>query len=101
MAQQQSHAAKAKPKAAEKPTQPADDAPKKKVKLTYAEQKEWEGIEGVIDDLESQKSQVQTDMNANGDNYDKLADLQAKLDDLDHQLDDKMARWEYLSEYAE
>ncbi|WP_203641132.1 ABC-F family ATP-binding cassette domain-containing protein [Levilactobacillus andaensis] len=101
MAQQQSHAAKAKPKTAEKPTQPADDTPKKKVKLTYAEQKEWEGIEGVIDDLESQKSQVQTDMNANGDNYDKLADLQAKLDDLDHQLDDKMVRWEYLSEYAE
>lgn len=85
------------------PAKPAaqPDEPKKKVKLTYAEQKEWEGIEGEIDGLEDQKSQVQEAMNANGANYDKLADLQAQLDDLDKQLDDKMARWEYLSEYAE
>ena len=90
--------AKSKPAA---PKESAPDKPKQKVKLTYAEQKEWEGIESVIDDLESQKSAVQEAMNANGANYDKLADLQAQLDDLDHQLDDKMARWEYLSEYAE
>ncbi|WP_125762678.1 ABC-F family ATP-binding cassette domain-containing protein [Levilactobacillus mulengensis] len=88
--------AKAMPKAEQKPAEP-----RKKVKLTYAEQKEWEGIEGVIDGLEDQKSQVQTAMNANGDNYDKLADLQSQLDDLDKQLDEKMTRWEYLSEYAE
>ncbi|WP_261809222.1 ABC-F family ATP-binding cassette domain-containing protein [Levilactobacillus humaensis] len=77
------------------------DKPKKKVKLTYAEQKEWEGIEGVIDGLEDQKSQVKDAMNANGANYDKLADLQQQLDQLDQQLDEKMARWEYLSEYAD
>ncbi|WP_125583135.1 ABC-F family ATP-binding cassette domain-containing protein [Levilactobacillus cerevisiae] len=89
-----------KPKATPKPAEQTTE-PKKKVKLTYAEQKEWEGIESLIDGLEDQKSQVQTAMNANGANYDKLADLQAQLDDLDKQLDDKMARWEYLSEYAE
>ncbi|WP_125572897.1 ABC-F family ATP-binding cassette domain-containing protein [Levilactobacillus huananensis] len=77
------------------------EKPKKKVKLTYAEQKEWEGIEGVIDGLEDQKSQVKDAMNANGANYDKLADLQQQLDQLDQQLDEKMARWEYLSEYAD
>jgi len=91
---------KPKEKAPAKPAAQPDE-PKKKVKLTYAEQKEWEGIEGEIDGLEDQKSQVQEAMNANGANYDKLADLQAQLDDLDKQLDDKMARWEYLSEYAE
>lgn len=90
---------KSKVTSPEKDTKP--DKPKKKVKLTYAEQKEWEGIEAVIDGLEEQKSQVQAAMNANGDNYDKLADLQNQLDDLDHQLDEKMTRWEYLSEYAE
>ncbi|MCW3777357.1 ABC-F family ATP-binding cassette domain-containing protein [Levilactobacillus namurensis] len=92
-----------KPKAASTPDSTAEttDKPKKKVKLTYAEQKEWEGIEGEIDQLESQKADVQAAMNANGDNYDKLADLQAQLDDLDQQLDTKVARWEYLSEYAE
>ncbi|PTM22428.1 multidrug ABC transporter ATP-binding protein [Lactobacillus sp. PFC-70] len=92
-----------KPKAASAPDSTAEttDKPKKKVKLTYAEQKEWEGIEGEIDQLESQKADVQAAMNANGDNYDKLADLQSQLDDLDQQLDTKVARWEYLSEYAE
>lgn len=93
----------AKPKAkAQEPATPATQpAQKKKVKLTYAEQKEWEGIEGEIDGLESQKAAVQAEMNQNGANYDKLADLQQQLDDLDHQLDQKVARWEYLSEYAE
>ncbi|KRN02553.1 ABC transporter ATPase [Levilactobacillus senmaizukei DSM 21775 = NBRC 103853] len=94
-------ATKAKPKAPAKPANSPSDQPKKKVKLTYAEQKEWEGIEGEIDGLEDQKSQVQTAMNANGDDYGKLAELQSQLDDLDQQLDDKMTRWEYLSEYAE
>lgn len=75
-------------------------APKKKVKLTYAEQKEWETIEDEIDGLEAKKADIQTAMNENGANYDKLADLQAQLDELDQQLDQKVARWEYLSEYA-
>lgn len=89
-----------KPKTTTKTEQPTAPTAKKKVKLTYAEQKEWEGIEGVIDDLEAKKAAVQKDMNANGANYDKLADLQQQLDDLDQQLDQKVARWEYLSEYA-
>lgn len=93
--------AKPKAKAQEPATPTTQPAPKKKVKLTYAEQKEWEGIEGEIDGLESQKAAVQAEMNQNGANYDKLADLQQQLDDLDHQLDQKVARWEYLSEYAE
>ncbi|GEO68380.1 ABC-F family ATP-binding cassette domain-containing protein [Levilactobacillus acidifarinae] len=100
-AQKPSHKpAAAKPKATPKPEQPAASTAKKKVKLTYAEQKEWEGIEGVIDDLEAKKATVQQAMNENGANYDKLADLQQQLDDLDQQLDQKVARWEYLSEYA-
>lgn len=93
--------AKPKAKAQETATPAAQPTQKKKVKLTYAEQKEWEGIEGEIDGLESQKAAVQAEMNQNGANYDKLADLQQQLDDLDHQLDQKVARWEYLSEYAE
>jgi len=68
--------------------------------LTYAEQKEWEGIETVIDGLEAKKATVKDAMNENGANYDKLADLQQQLDDLDKELDEKVARWEYLSEYA-
>lgn len=102
LAAQQQTTTKPKP-THEKPknADPEPNQPKKKVKLTYAEQKEWEGIEDVIDGLEAKKAAVQKDMNANGDDYDKLADLQQQLDDLDKQLDEKVARWEYLSEYAE
>jgi len=88
---------KTAPKPAAEATKPAA---KQKVKLTYAEQKEWEGIEAVIDGLEAKKATVKDAMNENGANYDKLADLQQQLDDLDKELDEKVARWEYLSEYA-
>lgn len=39
-------------------------------------------------------------MNANGADYGKLAEWQAQMDQLNQQLDEKMSRWEYLSEYA-
>lgn len=33
-----------------------------------------------------------------GDNYEKLAKLQAQLNQVTKELDDKTARWEYLSD---
>lgn len=81
---------------------PAVEKPaKEKTKLTYAEQKEWETIEDNIDQLEQRKQDIQGQMQENGDQYDKLAKLQAELESLDQQIDDKTERWEYLSEYAE
>ena len=40
-------------------------------------------------------------MQNNGEDYNKLAELQRKLDDLNKESDDLVARWEYLSEFAE
>ena len=40
-------------------------------------------------------------MNQNGADYGKLAEWQAELDRLNQELDEKMARWDYLSEYAD
>lgn len=73
----------------------------KKKKLTYAEQLEYDHIEDDIDKLEDQKSTISQQMQSNGSDYDKLADLQEQKDQLDHQIDKKMKRWEYLSDYAE
>lgn len=84
-----------------KPSPEPEKQPKQKTKLTYSEQKEWETIEDDIDQLEQRKQTVQDEMLANGDQYDKLAKLQAELESLDQQIDDKTQRWEYLSEYAE
>ncbi len=78
-----------------------NDTPKAKTKLTYTEQKEWETIEAEIDALEAKKTDFQSQMNDSGDDYGKLADLQAKVDETDKQLDEKMARWEYLSQYTD
>ncbi|GAF35407.1 ABC-F family ATP-binding cassette domain-containing protein [Lentilactobacillus farraginis] len=76
------------------------EKPKKK-KLTYAEEIEYAHLEDDIDQLESQKASINDQMQHNGDDYDKLADLQQKKDELDSQIDQKMKRWEYLSEYAD
>lgn len=91
-------AAKAKPK---QEAEPAAPVKKEKTKLTYTEQKEWETIEDEIDALENKKSDLEAQMADNGDNYGKLATLQADVDATDQALDEKMARWDYLSQYAE
>lgn len=99
---QQSRATSAKKGNPDDEQKPVVEKPaKEKTKLTYAEQKEWETIEDDIDQLEQRKQDVQSQMQENGDQYDKLAKLQAELESLDQQIDDKTERWEYLSEYAE
>lgn len=73
----------------------------KKTKLTYAEQLEWEKIDGVLDDLDQQQHQIEEQMAKEANDYQKLADLQAQLDKVKAELDKQTARWEYLSEYVD
>ena len=79
---------------------PASNAKTKK-KLTYSEKIEYDHIEDDIEKLESQVEDIDKQMQNNGSDYDKLADLQAQKDQLSAEADKKMKRWEYLSEYAE
>ena len=86
-----------------KPTaekKPVVEAPKKK-KLTWSEQKEWETIEDDIAELEGKISQIEADMVENGADFGKLSELQAQLDETNQALEDKMMRWEELSERVE
>ncbi|MFD0897566.1 ABC-F family ATP-binding cassette domain-containing protein [Loigolactobacillus binensis] len=78
----------------------AKPSSKKKTKLTYNEQKEWSTIEADIDQLEQQLATVQKAMQANGADYGKLAEQQSQVDDLNQQIETKMQRWDYLSQYA-
>ncbi|TMT00339.1 ABC-F family ATP-binding cassette domain-containing protein [Apilactobacillus kunkeei] len=89
------HAAKKKEE-----QQPAEEKTTKK-KLTYAEQMEYDQLEKDIDDLDQQISQLKEEMTHLGNDYDKLAETQLKIDDLNKQSDEKISRWEYLSEYVE
>ncbi|TPR13895.1 ABC-F family ATP-binding cassette domain-containing protein [Apilactobacillus timberlakei] len=80
---------------------PKENNENKKTKLTYAEQIEFDGLEDEIDKLDSKSSSLQSEMQNYGDDYDKLADLQSQVDDLNKQSNQKMQRWEYLSQFAE
>ena len=70
----------------------------KKVKFTYQEAKEWETIEDEIDSLERRLDEIGKEMVRNASDYGKLAGLQKEKEDKEALLDQKMERWEYLSE---
>ncbi len=74
---------------------------KPKQKLTYMEQKEWATIEDEIADLEAQAETLTAGMNNQGSDFTKLQELQNQLNTVETQLEEKMNRWEYLSEFAE
>ena len=90
-----------KTKSAVKTDEKADAKPKEKVKLTYAEQLEYEKIEGVIEKLDGHKSEIEQAMADNASDYGKLADLQKELTKTEQEIDTKMDRWDYLSQFAE
>lgn len=73
----------------------------RKKKLSYNEQKEWETIEEDIALLESRIEELTESMNHQGDDFTKLQDLQKDIDASEQALEEKMNRWEYLSEIVE
>ncbi|WP_427814008.1 ABC-F family ATP-binding cassette domain-containing protein [Enterococcus sp. 22-H-5-01] len=73
----------------------------RKKKLSYNEQKEWETIEEDIALLESRIEELTESMNHQGDDFTKLQDLQKDIDVSEQALEEKMDRWEYLSEIVE
>ncbi|MDV2620497.1 ABC-F family ATP-binding cassette domain-containing protein [Pediococcus acidilactici] len=75
--------------------------PKKKKKRTYAEEKEWQTIEAEIDKLEQKSKTITEQMNEYAADYGKLSELQAKLNQVSDELENKMARWEYLESFEE
>lgn len=93
------NAQKAAKAVADKADAPVIAEPAKK-KLTWNEKKEWETIEDDIAKLEARQGAITTDMAANGSDFGKLSDLQRELDEVEASLEEKMERWEYLSEFA-
>ncbi|WP_313630181.1 ABC-F family ATP-binding cassette domain-containing protein [Enterococcus devriesei] len=86
-------------KAVKVKTQP--HPPERKKKLSYNEQKEWSTIEEDIATLESKLDELTEAMNHQGDDFTKLQTLQKELDETEAALEEKMTRWEYLSEIVE
>lgn len=77
----------------------SDDSEKKK--LTYKEKIEWETIEEDIATLEETIETLNTQMLDNSSDAVKLQELQATLTSTEQTLEEKLERWEYLSEFVD
>lgn len=73
---------------------------KKKAKLSYHEKVEWDRIEIDIETLEKQLAALTEEMNHQGSDFTRLNDLQKEINVCEQALEDKLSRWEYLSEFA-
>ena len=73
----------------------------KKIKFSYSEKKEFEEIDGIIEDIESRIEGIEEAMSSCTSDYVKLQDLMDEKAKLDADLEEKMLRWEYLNELAE
>lgn len=73
----------------------------KKLKFTYAEQKEFETIDDDIASLEEGIRQIDELMIKNASDYPKLAELTKEKEEKERLLDEKTERWVYLNELAE
>ena len=91
---QQIQPEKVKAKIEEKKSEP-------KKKLSYMEQKEWATIEDEIAELENRLDELQEEMNHQGDDFTRLQELQKEVTTTEELLEEKMSRWEYLSEWAD
>ncbi len=92
---------KVKEKPLNKPVKEASTEKKEKTKLTYMEQKEWATIEEDITQLETKLETLTEEMNHQGDDFVRLQELQEAVTAMEQLLEEKMNRWEYLSEYAD
>lgn len=74
---------------------------KVKVKFSYKEQKEYDEIQGIIEELQNSIDQGQKSLAQCGTDYVKLQQLQEEIDKLQIELDEKMERWIELEEKQE
>lgn len=82
------------------PSPQSKEKPIKK-KLSYMEQKEWATIEDEIAALEEKIEELTEEMNHQGSDFTQLQKIQKEIDQTEAVLEEKMTRWEYLSEWAD
>ena len=73
----------------------------RKLKFSYAEQREWDTIEDDMAALEEKIADLDAQIAASATNYGKLRELMAEKEDAEAKLEEKMERWMYLNDLAE
>lgn len=71
-----------------------------KLRFSYKEAKEYETIEGEIEQMEERLAQIEEEMAANASDYSALSRLTEEKITLEDELTEKMERWEYLEDLA-
>ena len=99
-AQQRSHARAEEKAAKEKAAsvQKSADAPAKKKKLTYKEQKELEQIEKDLEALATEKAELEAALSAGTLPFEKLQAASKRIGDIIEETDEKEMRWLELSD---
>ncbi len=72
-----------------------------KLKFSYKEQREFETIDGDIQELEAEIERLDGEIAANATNSFRLSQLMEEKEHKETQLEEKMERWVYLQELAE
>ncbi|MBS7122502.1 MULTISPECIES: ABC-F family ATP-binding cassette domain-containing protein [Dysgonomonas] len=82
----------------EKPKQEKKKTEEKK-KLSYKEKREFEELDALIPKLETEKTQLETDMSSGTLSNDELLAKSARISELIDEIDEKTLRWMELSEW--
>ncbi len=69
--------------------------------MSYQEKKDWETIEADIETLEQKLADIEAEYLKYASDFHKLAELTKEKEALEETLEQKMARWEYLTELQE
>lgn len=85
----------------EKSSKPAWNKGERALKFSYMEQKEYDTIEDDIVALEEKIEKLDEDMAKYATDFVKLNELGNEKEEAKKKLDEKYARWEYLTELAE
>lgn len=73
----------------------------RQLKFTFKEQKEFEEIDSIIANQESQLEKIQEEIDKASSDFEKLQELLVKQQKLEEQLEYSMERWTYLYELAD
>jgi len=90
-------------KEADKPPKSATlsaQAEKKKTKLTYKEQQEYNALEPEIEALEEEKEALEAELNSGSLGFEALDEKSQRVARIIELIDEKMERWSDLGQYA-
>ena len=76
-------------------------APAERKKLTFSEQREYDTLEGIIDELTEKSEQLAADMLQASTDYVRLQELAEEKQKTDEELEEKIERFLTLQELVE